>query len=1648
MTEQHQEIEEDGISGIAIIGVNGRFPGARDVNQLWSNLCEGRESISFFTDDQLDASIDPNKLRDPAYVKARGILADADQFDAGFFGISATEATIMDPQQRVLLEIAWESLENSGYVPERFDGLIGLFAGMNNNTYFQNLVSKRRDLIERFGEFQTMLANEKDFLTTRISYKLNLTGPSVNIFTACSTSLVAVCYAFDSLMNYQCDLALAGGISISCPQNVGYLYQEGNILSRDGRCRPFDAGSSGTPFSDGAGMVVLKRLDEAISDHDHIYAVIKGCGVNNDGINKVSFTAPSVDGQAEAIAMAQAQAGISPESISYVEAHGTGTLLGDPIEIEALTKAFRSGTDKNNFCAIGSIKSNFGHLVHAAGVAGLIKTIMALEKRKLPPSINFEKPNPEIDFDNSPFYVNQTLSPWISNGMPRRAGVSSFGVGGTNAHVVLEEAPQNGARAQINHLPEILLISAGSQDGLDQYTRTLREHLKNNPSVPLQDVAFTLQKGRKHFESRRYLICRNHEEALAGLADTNLLQNTSHTIKKDNPRLTFMFPGQGAQYPGMARELYDNWKVYREAFDKCSNLMRQDFDIDLTEILYGRVSEHQLDSSHLSETRITQPAVFAVEYAMAKLWMSWGLAPTAMIGHSVGEFVAACLSGVFTLEDAVRLIAWRGILLQDLPRGSMLSVRSPADQVIKELPDHLSLSAVNSPALCVVSGETDKIQAFKEYLESKKIPAKLLNTSHAFHSHMVDPAVEKFREIIAQVELKPPAVPIISTVTGTWLDEPQAQSSEYWAAHMRHTVKFSDAVETTLARNEHILLEIGPGSTLTILSRQQVKTDEGNFAVPSIKGPSDDDPEKPGILDTAGKLWARGVKIQWEAVFTENERYRIPLPTYPFNRKRYWVDPPETEIQPGSNVEHPPEGVRNDFETAADENAGVDANMNDDATTGKLEWTRNKVIALLEDISGEKISDDDVSASFFEIGFDSLLLTQMSIALKRELKIDVPFRQLMEDLTSISLLAGFLAENIDDDILPKATVAPQQQSENINNKNSGLGMETLKDANMQISSLMSSGMPSQGVSELFTRQLLVIEKQLEILRSNGMPVAEPVPSQSSSPDPAAAESSTPDNGASAAQKKDTIDSEDKPKKFIGPQLKIKKKSEGTLSSSQMKFIDQFSQKYNGKTKGSKEYTQRHRPHLSDPRAVAGFNPLFKEILYPIVVEKSSGSKLWDIDGNEYVDLLNGFGSNFFGYSAPFVSQAVREQMEKGLEIGPQSVLAGEVAEMICKATNFDRAAFCNTGSEAVLGALRIARTVTGKNKIAMFAGAYHGIFNEVITRGKRDFGALPASPGIPREAVQNMMVFDYGVEESLQEIEKRSSDLAAVIIEPVQSRAPELQPREFLQKLRDIATRQNIVYIFDEVVTGFRTCMGGAQEHFGIKADVATYGKVIGGGWPIGVIAGKGEFMDALDGGFWQYGDESIPEVGVTYFAGTFVRHPPALAAAKAVLNYLNQEGPQLQIRLNERCSQMVDRINSRLAIMDIPIQLRQFASVMKVEFTKEVQYEELLYFLLREKGIHIWHHRPCFLTLAHTDEDVELIIRAFVESAEELKQAEFLPNAGTGDRRAIDARVAAAEKPPVPGARLGRDPDGTPAWFIADPDRPGKYMKIGGQEA
>jgi len=1491
---------------IAIIGMSGRFPGADNIDSFWQALVDGRELISHFSDEQCDISLTPEHS-EQTYVNARGIVKDADLFDAHHFGIAPRDAEKMDPQHRIMLELAQEALDDAGYDPDRYTGNIGVFAGNSQNSYLLNNLLSAPGASRSFAagypvkDFSTLFGNDKDFNVTRIAYKLNLRGPAVNVQSACSTSLVAIAQACESLKRGSSDIALAGGISITFPQKRPYLYTPDGMASSDGHCRTFDAKATGTVFGDGAGIVALKRLKDALLDGDDIVAVVRGYSINNDGSDKIGYAAPSIKAQAEVIKSAHKAANVDARSIGYIEAHGTGTPLGDPIEFAALQQAFSSSTKDTNFCAIGTAKTNVGHLDIAAGVTGFIKTALTLKKEVIPPLLHYTSPNPNINFTSSAFYPVTSLTPWSANkDSTRRAGVSAFGVGGTNIHMILEEAPatakvapkQENKKTTTPQSFQVFPFSASSTESLEQSIKEFGTWLDENQSVSTHALLHTLRYRRRGFEHRAVLVA----DGINSLVDAAKQYSGKGTKSLARNKIVMMLPGQGSQHVGMAAELYNTELVFREALNHCSTLLAPELGHNLIDIIF---SDEQNSSDHhekmnllLKDTRIAQPAIFSIEYALIQQWAHWGIKPDILLGHSIGELAAACIADTIDLADALKLIALRGKLMSDLPAGTMISVRASEAEINPYLNNDIDLAAVNGPKACVVAGPLSAAESLEEQLTKDNIAFSRLHTSHAFHSKMMDPVVDRFLDAVKNIPLRAPKTPIFSTVTGDWLKDSQAQDPSYWSGHMRKAVRFYDGLQYFWENEEKcIFLEVGPGKTLSTLASQNPNRKKAQAALASLPHAKDESSnDYQTILECFGQLWANGYAVDWhdlasnDTVDTEKSPpANVKLPPYPFERKRFWVEP--TDV--AEPVATKPAEVANDASSTASPADTAQASVIDDLK------------GLLSDLSGFDPSEMDNDMSFIEMGFDSLLLTQAIKELYDRFKIKVTLRQLIDGFDSLNELSDYIEQSGGKTTQP--TTEKQQASQ--------AGHSVAKSNASKTDSVVSAA-----------------------------PQAHP--------------------------------SED-------------------LTASQRKHIDTLVKRYNEKTTKSKQLTSEYRQYHADPRTASGFNRLWKEIVYQIITVKSKGSRLVDIDGNEYIDILNGFGPGFLGHSPDNVVNALHDQLDAGFEVGPQNLVAMEAAKLFCEVTGNDRASFVCTGSEAVYAAMRLARTCTSRDKIVMFARDYHGNFDEVLVRnvdGKNGPRSMPMAPGIPRDSVSNVVVLPYGSPQALEYIRENADQLAAVMVEPVQSRRPEFQPLEFIREIRQLTLDAGALLIFDEVVTGFRFGPRGAQEFYGVEADLVTYGKVIGGGMPLGVVSGKAEYMDTFDGGSWQYGDDSFPEAPVTFFAGTFVRHPLVMASLKAMLEFFKKQPPHFWKAVNAKGDQLAGSVDRWFTENDMPFQMPNCGSLMYLRIAEDQKFGTLLGAHMRDRGVFLLEGFPSYMTAAHDNEDIEYVVEAFKDSALEMR--------------------------------------------------------------
>ncbi|MCZ0995629.1 beta-ketoacyl synthase N-terminal-like domain-containing protein [Streptomyces noursei] len=988
---------------IAVVGMAGRFPGAEDIDAYWRNLRDGVESITRLEEaDLLAEGIERAEFERPEYVPAAPLLDGVDLFDARFFGFSAREAALLDPQQRLFLECAWHALEHAGIDPAAVRSG-GVFAGANMPAYLMsNLLGGRRIVLDS-AVFELQIHNDKDYLATRAAHQLGFTGPALSVQTACSTSLVAVHEAAQSLRTGACDVALAGGVCVRVPHRVGYRYERGLIYSPDGHCRPFDAEARGTVFGSGVGVVVLKRLTDAVADGDRVLAVLKGSAVNNDGSDKVSYTSPGVTGQERVVLQALRAGGVDARTVTAVEAHGTATPIGDPIEINALTRAHRHFTEDTGYCAIGSVKSNIGHLESAAGIASLIKAVLQLQHRELAPSLHFRTPNPRIDFDATPFRVNDQRVAWNPGDVPRRIGVSSFGIGGTNAHVILEEAPTACPAPELVSAaprPQLLLLSAKTPQALEAATDRLAGRLAgpDAPRSPTPRTPCRPAGGRCATAARSSSPDPARAASLLGGTDPDRARQGDAGTGR--PRTVFLFPGQGTQFPAMGHGLYTADPGFAADIDRSAQLLRADLGLDLREVLYGTAA----DAERLTSTEVAQPALFATEYALARLLLRWGVEPDDMVGHSVGEFTAACLAGVLPLEDALRLVALRGRLMGEQPPGVMLSVEASEETLVPLLPAGVSVAAVNAPALCVAAGPEEGVAALERELAGTGVATRRLHTSHAFHSAMMDPVVGPLTGAVRGAALAPCERPFVSGVTGQPITPEQAMDPAYWGGHARRPVRFADAVRTAAAKGRTVLVEVGPGTALSTLSRAALAGRRGISTVRTMRRPGEAGDDMETLLRGVGDLWLAGGEVRWPALH-DGPRQRATLPGYPFQRERHWIGP--SGRQGAGTADLPVEAgdtrpVAPVPKAAAEERSTRPAGLRSGYTAPRDE-TEKRIVALWEEslgFEGIGVHDD-----FFELGGHSLLGTQLANRIQEALGVTVSLRELLSHPTPAKLTA-------------------------------------------------------------------------------------------------------------------------------------------------------------------------------------------------------------------------------------------------------------------------------------------------------------------------------------------------------------------------------------------------------------------------------------------------------------------------------------------------------------------------------------------------------------------------------------------------------------------------------------------------------------------
>lgn len=1472
------------------------------------------------------------------------------------FGILPKEASLTDPQHRVFLETAYHALESAGYDPYKFEGKIGLFGGVAKNTYFTKNIMTNPQLLEEAGGYKEMLASESSFSITRAAYLLNLQGPAVNVQTACSTGGVGVHLGCQSILSGDSDMVLVGGGRIQPNLDAGYEYVEGEPMSPDGYCRAFDAKAKGMVQGNGMGMLLLKRLDKAMADGDHIWAVIKSTAINNDGVEKTGITAPSSKGQAACIADAIEKAGLNGNQIGYFETHGTGTFIGDPIEIQGLTEAVRRNANPVNI-PIGSVKTNIGHMDAGACIAGIIKTAMSLYHGVLPPSMHYSTPNPQLGLDKTPFYVNSELQPWLLGKEPRRAGVSSFGLGGTNAHIILEETPNGYLKTNTTSSnPELLLLSAKSANIVKKASDSLVEFMQRN-EVDTADAAMTLALDRLQFNYRTAVVYEN------GKTYQLPVDQQSKPVQT-----IFMFPGGGSQYERMTQDLYLNNPFFRDQMDYCFKVLLEQHGLDLKKAIFPELNDEE---SILKWASYTFPGIFCVEISLAKLWQHWGVQPDQMIGHSMGEYTAACLAGVLSVEDALGLVAVRGKLFDSLDvEGGMLSIAATVEQVQPYLGEEHTISVINKKNSIAVSSTLEGIESLEQKLTANDIKCAKLHITVPTHSPFLDPILDEFRKHLQAVDFQEPKLPFVSNVTGTWIEPHQATDPDYWVKHLRQAVLFDDGLQTIIntpdtGSKKRIFLEVGPGQTLSTFARA-VPTLQGEerAVLASVRHPKEAINDISFLYKTVGRLWSAGVTFDWEHFFNGKTHNRIPLPNYPFERVQHFV-------KPGLN--QPASPTQNITKSESSPSQGLsNASIPTMEITTRIPTLIAEIKQSLFELSGVEPSEMQEDLTFLELGFDSLFLSQAVIKINYKFKVKLSFRALFEEAPTIADLAEYLDKEIPADLFRPKVEKPAMQQE-------------APKLATEYPEVMPSTEPIQlngqagNVEQLIQQQLSIMQQQLNLLRGGEVqntqnplhPLSQPA---------AITNVEMPKIGSENTNETE-IEIKRNAKGVTAKMGNYKKIGvDNELTEQQQKSLLEFIARYNQLTPISKELSQQHRQVYADPRSVTGFSKLWKEICYQIAHEKSKGSKIWDVDGNEYIDYVMSYGVALFGHMPDFVESAVTEAIRKGNSIDLLPPEATEIARTICKLTGYDRVTLANTGTEAVLGAVRAARTATGKDRIAVFDTDYHGMIDQFMVRGinlKGKNKTLPGSPGIPKFLVENTLTLDYDDAEVLQKLENEIADLAAVVIEPIQAQNPHWQHKELIQKIRQLTEKHGVALIFDEIINGFRMHQRGAQGWYGVDADISAYGKSISGGLPLAAVAGKAKYMDAFDGGVWNYGDDSSPDGVISYFASTFIKNPISVAAGHAAIKEIERLGPSLQEELNEKTIRFAENIREIFLRTKAPFMIQSASSFFMLKYVDGSPLNRLFNYFLRLRGVNV-RERPCFISTAHTEADFEKTYKGF----------------------------------------------------------------------
>lgn len=1604
---------------VAVIGVACRFPGDVDhPDAFWTMLRDGVDATGPFPADRWDPLLNAEARTDRgAYL--RGL----DRFDHRFFRLTPLEAERLDPQQRLLLTVSWEAFEHAGIDPLSLRGsLTGVFTAIGASDYAQ--AEARSGRLAEIGPY-AFTGTAASVASGRLSFFHGLEGPNVTVDTACSAALSAVHLAVQALRNGECNLALASAVNLILGPDMQVGLSRLNALAPDGRCKTFDASADGYARGEGCAGVVLKRLDDAIRDGDPVLAVIRGSAMNHDGASN-GLTAPNGAAQQKVIMAALRDAGIEPGNVDYVEAHGTGTALGDPVEVMALSRTYGQGRPPTQPLLIGSVKTNVAHLETAAGMASLLKVVLALQHRQLPASLHLRKPNPMIAWDSLPVRVVDSLMDWSSpvGGVGRSAGISAFGMSGTNVHLIVSEAPAacavpvasasqyRHARPSQGRAPVLLLLSARNADDLAAMAARQGRFLEAHPER-LDDLAHTLACNRSRWPVRWSAVGDDAGALASELAEVRV---DGRELPRAS-RWVCVFPGQGSQFPGALRDLVDQEPVFRSRLEQADAILQPVMRRSLLALL--------LDGSpdDLARTEFTQPATVACGLALFELWRSWGLRPDAVVGHSVGEIAAAAAAGAIDWQSALIFSARRGALMQRLPAGAMLAAACSQGRVEELLgagAHGVEIAAINGRSSISLAGTVDAIEDVATELTRHGVRTSRLRVSHAFHSAMMDPILEELGQLAR--ELLQPAdshTALVSAVTGDRIELTTQPADEFWRRHARDPVRFSDALDAA-GSADTVFLELGARPVFSVLAVSE-RPDADWLVCSDARGRM-----LPSTLRSLGRAFERGFDLDARALFASRSGRFIRIPAYPFQGKTPMLSIVKPAIPDGAGSGHPP------VVAAAVERAPAPADPGRPASGTRTAEVSDRLRRLVSNVSGLAQADVVPDANWFALGLDSLLVLQLQLALNKAFGLDVKLSDIFERGTTLRDLTTLVIDHLD--ALPAvASRAPVERPladpgvavSPVQPDSATGGAPAPRRALDGVADTGGAPVLGRDLEHLMLRQIESLERlfqqQLEVLQPDARPARAlhssptglqapttlPAPAAAQAAKPAMAPAAQPLPASPTAEasapapkpSKAPVEAEVKGLFRQAPQPKAQWNGERRA------HVQSLAAAYVDRTAGSRRLTADGRSVYANPRAVIGFRPEWKEMTFPLHVERAEGAHVWDVDGNRYVDITMGFGATLLGHNPSFVRQALVDEIARGAPLGPQTPHALEVARLIREMTGAERVAFFTTGSEAVMVAVRLARAVTKRNRIVIFTNAYHGTFDGFLAMGWVDEGkphTYPLTDGTPPKMVEDVVVLRYGDPRALQTVRELGADLAAVLVEPVQSRDPTIQPREFLHELRRITEDFGAALIFDEMIFGFRVHPAGAQHHFGVRADLCTYGKVVGGGMPIGVVAGRARFMDAVDGGHWQYGDDSAPRTRTAFVAGTFNNHPLSMVAAKAVLGHLQAAGPELQAALNARTAAMAGRLNRIFETEQVPIRCLHFSSLFRFDFAEDC--EVLNYHLLRQ-GVFVWEGRNCFLSTAHTDADVDFIVEAVQIGVREMRAARYVPPRAASP---VDAPMAA----------------------------------------